>query len=813
MQDYVKYIIATLMILSCSSLRGDELHDYHYYKLFEKEESSSDNNETTPISKTEKPNNTLYFNKILYSGRGGMLNGIRLERLSQSEAYRLQLISCEPSALHITESNSRLRLSNCYTIDTIHHRTTSIRAALSTRYALGNIGATTAHSLGKSWNMVADMNIRTGNDAHIVGVFTHEAKANFSFLWRPDSLRSLSIVAMLAPSARGLHGASNREAFNLTGNKLYNPLWGYDKGKVRNSAIRQEFIPTLIGSFKQQLTERSQLIVSLGITAGQNRYSNIDYFDTTTPRPDNHRYLPSNFDNEQVASIVESVWRNGDSRYTQINFEELRLRNSGATTALYAISDRVENLARVQFNATASTRTNKNLVLRYGIEADVEYSRNFKEIGDLLDGGRIADIDFYTLDNATHSKLKANDLRNPTRTVGEDDRFSYDYALTHHQLSAHTSFDYQQTRWNIEGGIKAGYASITRRGYFQKAIFADNSFGRSRNLTFAPFTIYATGNYTPKDGHNLSLMLNISTETNDPQDYFLQSRYNNRTIETPSLRRNYLFEAEYKLSKQHLLLETSLFAHYSTGETQVRQLFDDITYEYCDFITSNISTLHLGLKAEATYQIDRNWRVYGAAIISRHKYAGNALVSIYQDSDNTLVASEIHSFIQGLSVGNSPQIELQAGASFYKQGWRIALEAQYNTLRYIQPSFTRRTLRVLNYTTSPEEEALIMNQERLPDMVSLDLSLSKTFYLRKYDKQIYTTRAAMRFIDRYPRSRITVALYVKNILGRDNNISYAYESSRTPRRYLADGYMLSPHASLYRYDYPRTYYLQIGFSF
>ena len=813
MQDYVKYIIATLMILSCGSLRGDELHDYHYYKLFEKEESSSEKSDTIPLGNIEKRDNTLHFNKILYNGRGGMLNGIRLDHLSQSEAYRLQLTRHEPSATQIFRSGTRLRLSNRYSADTIRYSTTTLRAALSTRYALGNIGATMAYSLSKGWDMVADINLRAGNDAHIKGVFTHEAKANLSLLWRPDSLRSLSIVALLAPSARGLHGASNCEVFSLTGDKLYNPLWGYDKGKVRNSAIRREFIPSLVGSFSQQLSERSQLMVSLGITAGQSRYSNIDYFGTTTPRPDNHRYLPSNFDNEQVASIVEAVWRNKDSRYTQINFDELRLRNSNSATALYAISDRVENLTRVQFNATASTRTNKNLVLHYGVNGDVVRSRNFKEIADLLDGGHISDIDFYMLDNATHSQLKANDLRNPTRTVGEGDRFSYNYTLTHSNISAHASFDYQRATWSIEGGIKAGYASVIRRGYFQKAIFADNSFGRSRNLIFAPFTIHATGIFSPKEGHNLSLRMNISAEPNDPQDYFLQSRYNNRTIDNPSLRRNYLFEAGYQLRKQRLSLETSLFAYHSTAEGQVRQLFDDITYEYCDFITSNISTLHLGLKAEAIYQIDRNWRVYGATIISRHTYTDNAIITIYQDVDNAMIANKIPSLIKGLSVGNSPQIELQAGGSFYKRGWRIALDAQYNTLRYIQPSFTRRTLRVLNYTTSPEEEALIMNQERLPDMITIDLSLAKTFYLRKYDKQIYSTRAAMRFIDRHPRSRITVALYVKNLLGRENNISYAYESSRTPRRYLADGYMIRPHANLYRYDYPRTYYVQIGFTF
>lgn len=530
MRNSIKYIIALLMILSCDSLRADELHDYHYYKLFAEEATPAKESDDEATAKFATP----YFGRVINRGRGGVLNGIRIERLTRSEARRLQLSLRQVAGTTLAESGTAPYLGREYSTPALQRHNTTIKAALSTRYALGSAGATTAHSLGKGWEMVADLVANAGNDLHIKGVSTYEARLGISLLWRPDSLNSLSIVARMAPSSRASHGASSSEALRLIGNNLYNPLWGYDKGRVRNSAIRREFMPSLVASFERILSPKSRVRASLGITAGESRYSGMDYFGVTTPLPDNHRYLPSNFDNEQVASVVEAAWRNGDSRYTQINFDELRYRNRFASGALYAISERVDRRTHLQLHVAAQSQISDNMELHYGVEGDVERSRNFKQMADLLDGGRIADQDFYLVDNGSLSHSTANDLNNPTRTVDEGERFSYDYALTQSRLSLFASLRYTRSKWSVEAGAKVGYSSVVRRGFFRKAIFASNSYGRSRTLSFAPFTLHAVGSYALNERHSLCVAMNISAESDAPHNYFLQSRYNNRIIITPA---------------------------------------------------------------------------------------------------------------------------------------------------------------------------------------------------------------------------------------------------------------------------------------
>ena len=812
MYSRLKYTLLAI-IISCNSLSAQELHDYRYYKLFA--EPPQQESHTTELDETERGSVATYTYSRLQAPYAytSEVDGIRIDGLSIYEARRLQLSPDSLSFINLSQSGIRAIHGQRYSSDTLRYHHTTLRAGISTRGALGNVGATTAQQLGKGWSMVADLSSRFGDDIHIQGAFTRQIGLNLAALWRPDSLSRLSIVAMLSPSHRGTHRASTSEVFRLTGNNLYNPAWGYDGGRVRSASIRKEIIPTTLLSYYRQCTPTTNISLSAGAAIGVKRQGGIDYFNAITPQPDNYRNLPSYFDNRDVASIMESIWRNGDSRYTQINFDELRLRNSFSEESLYIMADRVERVTNLQINLMARSLLRSDLTLRYGLNAQYDASRNYKEVTDLLGGGPITDKDFYLTDNATYSKLLDNDMRNPGRKVGEGERFNYDYALRNTHLYAFADLHYRTKRVLFDVGARLGYGAVSRYGFFQKAIFADSSHGKSQRLTFAPFAIHAAALYNINAEQQITASLNIESHNNDPDNYYLNSRYNNRVAENPTAQYLYAFEMGYHLRKKSLSLDATLFARHTRGETEIRQLFDDITYEYCDFVCSDISTLHIGLEAEAQWRINRHWRIFGGAIIGRYAYTDNATISAYTDIGNNLIADKVSSLIKGLSIGNEPQIRVMGGGSFYKRGWRAAINAEYKSLQYVSPSFTRRTMRVLNYTASPEEYNQIMEQERLPDIINIDLTLSKTFYLRNYDRRIYRTDAAPRFTDRYLRSRITISLHVDNLLGSRNNIRYAYESSRTPRRYLADGYTIRPHATLYRYDYPRTFYLQLRFAF
>ena len=160
-----------------------------------------------------------------------------------------------------------------------------------------------------------------------------------------------------------------------------------------------------------------------------------------------------------------------------------------------------------------------------------------------------------------------------------------------------------------------------------------------------------------------------------------------------------------------------------------------------------------------------------------------------------------------------PQIAITAGLSYYNKGWWAAINANYAGLRYIEPSAIMRTDRILAMATSPEQLKSLTTQERLRDAFTIDASLSKTLYISRLNKKIYSMKAAPRFEDKHPRSRLIFRIGVRNLLGSSNIVYNAYESSRLQRHKLADEYLYNRQASRYLYAYPRTFYASATFAF
>jgi hypothetical protein len=114
---------------------------------------------------------------------------------------------------------------------------------------------------------------------------------------------------------------------------------------------------------------------------------------------------------------------------------------------------------------------------------------------------------------------------------------------------------------------------------------------------------------------------------------------------------------------------------------------------------------------------------------------------------------------------------------------------------------------------SPEQRSALVEQVRLKDAFTIDLSLSKSLYLNSLSKKIYSTSAAPRFEDKYPKSHLIFRVGVRNLLGSSNIVYNAYESSRLQRQKLAGEYIYHRQASRYMYAYPRTFYASATFAF
>ena len=115
-------------------------------------------------------------------------------------------------------------------------------------YLVGAKAAVSA-SPGDGWRISAALDARSGRDMHVEGVFTNAVTAGLRLARRFGEGHELSVLCIVPPSVRGTRHSSSEEAFTLTGDRLYNPAWGWQDGRVRNSRVRRETVPLALAAY------------------------------------------------------------------------------------------------------------------------------------------------------------------------------------------------------------------------------------------------------------------------------------------------------------------------------------------------------------------------------------------------------------------------------------------------------------------------------------------------------------------------------------------------------------------------------------
>lgn len=400
-------------------------------------------------------------------------------------------------------------------------------------YLVGAKAAVSA-SPGDGWRISAALDVRTGRDMHVEGVFTNAVTAGLRLARRFGEGHELSVLCIVPPSVRGTRLSSSEEAFTLTGDRLYNPAWGWQDGRVRNSRVRRETVPLALAAYAVPLSASTSFAATLAAEAGVAKYSMLDWYDARTPMPDNYRYLPSYTGDRET----EQAWLARDPRYTQIDWDELIRQNRMAGGhAVYALEDRVERLCNLAFDASFATEADARLTLRYGVSLRRENTRSYKQMRDLLGAGYVTDIDRFLIDDDTYGNLLQNDLRHPGRTVREGDRFGYDYALTLRGAALRLQADYRSDRFRADLSVVLGSDAVSRRGYYEKELFpGGQSYGPSRVMRFTPYTLKVAAGWAFTPRRYIEIAAAAAARTPRAGDLFFQPLYNNRTGRQPRAR-------------------------------------------------------------------------------------------------------------------------------------------------------------------------------------------------------------------------------------------------------------------------------------
>ena len=649
-----------------------------------------------------------------------------------------------------------------------------------------------AGQLGRGWSYSAAADVRAGRDMYIEGVFTNALSVSCQMVKRFGDGHDLALLLVVPPGMRGLRSSSVKEAFTLLDDPLYNPAWGFQDGKVRNSHIRRDCQPLLVAAYRLRISPSTTMSAAFGAEAGVSKYSTLGWYDAQTPMPDNYRFLPGFTDDRETGD----AWRTNDTRRTQVDWDELWAQNRMNGRAVYALEDRVERICNLHGNLFFSTDLTDRLALHYGLSFRRSDSRYYKQMRDLLGAPSLADIDQYLVDDDTYGNKLQNDLRHPNRTIGEGDRFGYDYNLTEVDAGVRMLIQYRSDRLRVEVGAELRETSVRRRGNYEKELFPGAlSYGKSRRQRFTPYAVKALAGWSFSPRSYLEVALSAGEEPPRAEDLFWQPQYNNRIVDDPESEKTCAAEMNYRFAGRTVTLQATAFVVSAFDGMQTRRYYDDLSSTFCDMAVSGVGKLAYGLEVAADWRVSYRWTLSLAASAGRYKYSRDPRLTVLSDVDNTVVDSRAKSYMGGCEAGGAPRLAGTVGVVYFgPKGWGFRAAANYAGRRYVEPAFLRRTERIARQAAGSHEAFdTFMAQERLDDAFALDASAFKSFWFR--------------------RSRLTVSVMLRNLLGDRRMFYNGYESLRVGRQRSGDTYIYAPHATRYTSVYPRSFYLTVSYKF
>lgn len=661
------------------------------------------------------------------------------------------------------------------------------------------VSATTGEMEG-GWAVLAAGSRRWGRDRHVGGVYADDWSLTLSLSKRLGKRSNLSVSFLVAPTERGLRSASVQEAFDATGDLLYNPAWGYQQGRERSSRVRDNTQPMALATWNYQPDERWKVSVSYAALWGTTAQSMLDWYDANSPTPDYYRYLPSYFDNPQVSEAVLEAWRSRDPKVTQIAWEELYAinRNRDSLDAAYVLGSAVRRYFNQQLVGCFSYTPSRILSLSGGLRMRADRMTASNRIDDLLGASGLYDIDPYLIDDQYFGDKLQNDLRYPDRIVRVGDDYGYHYDIRYASCEGWFMADLRNRRNERFGGyvgLRAALIGFDRVGHYEKELFPGTaSYGASERQRFTEYTVQGGVSYLFSPKHRIGVDLLYGDVAPAAEDVFVSVEYRNRTIDHPRPTNRLGGEVTYRFSGRLVGFEVRGYLLSTRGENTVRQYYDDVASVFSDMVITDMDKLYAGVELGCDIALTDRFALRTAFAQARNTYRNDPMVRIYSDKDGSVVAPDARSYLRGYRLGGSPQRVAAAELSY--QGvrmWRVAVSVNYVADNYVSLSPLNRMSRVFDYAASPEDLERLVTQERFPETFTINLFAYKTF--------------------RLGRGYLTVSGSVNNLANRRRIVYSGYEQMRLKRTGTGVNRSIEPFGSKYLYAYPRTYYLTMSFRF
>lgn len=601
-----------------------------------------------------------------------------------------------------------------------------------------------------------------------------------------DNKNSLTMTLWGAPTQYANGKATVQEVYDLVGDNLYNPTWGWQAGKKRSDNIREKFDPTAMLTWLHK-GEKTTLTTSAAFRWTSFARTRLNYYKANDPKPDYYKNLPSYFIYGQdtpewgLYDYYTNLWENNIGGIQQIDWDAMYLANHLNNIQNQSLpADQKKGSSYIQqmehskqFNfivgSTLNHRFTDNITFQAGLNFNYTRSSDYMTIKDLLGGEFWVDVDPFSdrdmYDPSANTDILQNDLDHPNRKVVKGDRFGYDYNIHAMKLQAWVQNQHKYAHWDINYGASFSWEEFYRFGHMRNGRAPENSLGKSKTLDFEDFAMKAGVTYK-LDGRNFfTVQAQYSTDAPLISDVYISPRIKDTTIKDPKSQKTISVDAQYNWNYRRF--RGSIGAYFINMDDAVERMgfYDESLNTFCNFALNGVKRQYKGIELGMAYKILPSLTASFAGTYAKFQYKNNPMGmrsvenGLYADTEQTV-------YLKNYTCTSTPQLafnialDWQAPKMFFVNVNASYLADYYVKLAYPYHEQMPGMWEVANNTE--EVEALMeayADQPKLDNQWVLNASVGKLIYINR-------------------SLSLNLNLSVSNILNNKDLVINAFQQSR-----------------------------------
>lgn len=638
----------------------------------------------------------------------------------------------------------------------------------------------------KGWAFSANVTYRWANEGYVEGTF-YNSLSYFLGVQKVfgDGRHSLSLVTWGNPTERASQGAGTDEMYWLANDRYYNPYWGYQNGKKRNSRVVHDYSPTALLTWDWKIDDETKLTTSLLGKYTMYESTKLNYNNSDNPHPNYWKNMPSSYydvwdETNTTYRTPQALadWNRAYDFWTsskanrQINWDRLYYANQGAAAqgqdAMYYIQAKHNDALTLTFASTLNKQLGKDKQWNLGIVAATNKGMHYQTMEDLLGATTYHNINTYALGTYDRNSDEIQyDLNHRDAVVGVGDKFGYDYNLLVNNAKIWSSYTENFGILHYTFAAKLGYTSMQRDGKMRNGLAANNSYGKSKTAEFIDGGFKFNSSLNLGGGNTLTFGIGYEHRAPQARTAFASPEINNDFV--TDLKNERIFSTELGYQFENAWLHANLNAYYSHMNHVTdwqNYYFDDInSFSYVSL--TGIKKEYYGLEAGLRFKVTSAFDINLLGTINDAKIRNNSHVR-YMNSTSAEYIDEVV-YNKGMRDSGTPLTAASLGLSYHSGGWYIDLNCNYYDRIYLSYSPSYRYASTLDaredakkgsvYDNDDNIKASALEQAQGHGGFMLDGSIGRSIYLK--------------------RGMLSINLMVTNILNNRNLCTGGYEQSRS----------------------------------